>query len=133
MRILVIFLLLVSLAKAEININWCLEYMTTNHPNSSWVVQDDGRRVYISQWDSSLIKPTLEQVYAVWTNAAPWKSNQVIEIKCNTANWKDQQIDGETLADAFKALIICINKRLPATNKITAVEFKAELKGQLQN
>lgn len=54
------------------------------------------------------------------------------EIKASTENWKTNSVDGETLADAFRTLIICINKRLPATNRITALEFKTELKEQLK-
>lgn len=54
------------------------------------------------------------------------------DIKATVANWKTNTVNGATLADAFKALIICINKRLPATNRITATEFKAELKEQLK-
>lgn len=127
----IVFLISVSI-NAQTNVPICLEYMTTNYPGSSWVLQDDGSGVYIRYWQSALAKPTMAQVYAVWPNASVWKSNQVIEAKSNYDTWKTQQVDGETLADAFKALIVCINKRLPATNRITAVEFKLELKQQLQ-
>jgi len=54
------------------------------------------------------------------------------DVKATVANWKTNTVDGETLADAFTALVICINKRLPATNKITMAEFKVELKEQLK-
>lgn len=125
------FLIPVSL-NAQTNLSICLEYMTTNYPTSSWMLQDDGQGVYIKQWNSILAEPTLVQAYSNWPIASIWKSNQVAEIKSDLITWKIQNVDGDTLADAFKALIICINKRLPATNKITAVEFKTELKTQLQ-
>ncbi len=121
--------------KADINanLNTCLEYMTTNYPGSTWILQDDsqGQGVYIKQWSSTMPKPTLEEAYAVWTDASSWKVDKIAEEKSNTDNWKTKQVDGETLADAIKALIICVNKRLPVGNKITAEEFKTELKDQL--
>jgi len=131
--IVILFFLSVISLKAGTNLQWCLEYMTTNYPTSKWTLQDDsnGQGVYIKSWSSPLPKPTLSEAYSNWALASIWKSNQIADTKSDTANWKQNQVDGETLADAFKALIICINKRLPATNKITAVEFKQELKDQL--
>jgi len=36
------------------------------------------------------------------------------------------------MSQAIKALVICVNKRLPAGNKITEVELKAEIKEQIK-
>ena len=111
----------------------CLEYMTTNDPTAKFILwnDSDGNGTYIKQWQSTIPKPTIEEALSNWTNAASWKSNQVAEVNSEIANWKNTPVTGDTLKDAFTALIICINKRLPATNKITASEFKAELKNQI--
>ena len=129
---MIVFLIAVS-ANASTNLNWCLEYMTTNYAGSTWMLQDDsnGLGVYIKNWNSGLAKPTLPNAYAVFPQASIWKSNQVAVSKSDIDAWKDRQIDGDTLAKALKAMVICINKRLPATNKITVVEFKGELKDLL--
>lgn len=132
--VLLLFVLVVRVMAGGENVNTCLEYMTTNHPNSSWVLQDDsnGQGVYIKQWNSTMPKPSIDEAKAMWPQAAPWKSNQVAGVKSDLATWKDKDVDAGTLACALQALVVCINKRLPATNKITAVEFKTELKEQLK-
>ena len=131
-KFLIFFFLIAVNVDAQTNLHTCLEYMTTNYPTSIWMLQDDGQGAYIKQWSSPLAKPTLVQAYSNWPACSIWKSNAVAEAKSDVANWKTQQVDGETLADAFRALIICINRRLPAGTNITAAEFKTELKTQLQ-
>ncbi len=65
------------------------------------------------------------------TNEQAIVNNAIAEPKSDLSTWQTNLVDGTTLADAFRALIICINRRLPAGTNITANEFKTELKKQL--
>lgn len=94
-----------------------------------------------NEYPASYVFPTNEFRYwkkvgtdwvAMTTNEQAAVGDAIAEAKAETANWKTNSVDGDTLADAFRALVICINKRLPATNRITAAEFKAGLKDQLK-
>ena len=68
---------------------------------------------------------------AMSTNEMATVDAAVISNKSNFASWKTQGVTGDTLADALKALVICVNRRIPATNAITVSEFTTELKNQL--
>ena len=68
--------------------------MTTNHPNSSWVFQDDsnGQGIYIKEWRSTLPQPTLASAYSNWPVASVWKSNEVKNVQCNFDKWNAPEL-----------------------------------------
>lgn len=83
--------LLSGIVQAETNLSWCLEYMTTNYPGSSWMLRNDCNGVgpYIKEWHSARPKPTMAEVYAVWSEAKPWKEGKLREEKADYDRWKD--------------------------------------------
>lgn len=128
-------LMIVSLTVASaIALDWqtCLEYKFQDAPEESWELNLTAKGMEVSGWKLTNAIPTQSELQAIEPAAIAWKRNQKVEEKADLTKWKDKQIDGDTLADAYRALVICINKRLPATNQITVSEFKAALKTELQ-
>lgn len=74
------------------DLNVCLMYMTTNYPNSSWQLQNDGGGAYIKSWSSIIPEPTTNKAYSVWPQAAGWYSNYWRLVK-QTQEWKDLRVD----------------------------------------
>jgi hypothetical protein len=69
---------------------------------------------------------------ADWVSMTPAEQAAVVnaekDVKASFDNWKTNTVDGETLAAALRAIVICMNRRVPGTNKITEAEVKVELK-----
>jgi hypothetical protein len=128
----IVFLTTVS-ANAQTNIFWCLEYMTTNHPGSTWMLQDDsnGLGVYIKSWNSTLPKPTIAEALAVWSQAAPWKTNLIKGVQCDFENWNN--VSKEELKAFVLVLIDEINilRAKDALPNRTPAQLKAAIKGKL--
>lgn len=130
MRKLLICMVLCSLAgiaQAQTNLNTCLEYMTTNAPNSSWVLQDDGQGVYIKTWVSSVAKPTIEEAYAVWPQASVWKKDKEDATDVEYNNWtKREKAMIKLLVKEINILRVAAG--LPAR---TEAQVKAALKAEM--
>lgn len=102
--------------------NTCIEYWTRTDPNAKWVLQDDGQGVYIKKYNSTEPEPTEAELQAVEADALDWKKQQ----DAITLSDLDDMEERQKLF--FKALVICINKRLPKGNKITLTELRNEVR-----
>jgi hypothetical protein len=124
----VYFMMAMAAIAEPLNISWCLEYMTTNAPNSKWMLQDDGQGVYIKQWSSTLPKPTIAEASAVWAEAAPWKSNQVNTAKADFDGWDKPELKALVLVLMDEINILRTQAGLPPR---TTAQLKAAIKGKL--
>jgi hypothetical protein len=108
-----------SLSYEDTNLNVCLQYMTTNYPNSTWVLQDDsnGQGVYIKNWSSGLAKPTLAEAYSVWSLAEPWAIARDFELR-KTVYWTNLVNDIDMYAPLLDTY----------TNSVSAVSDNATRK-----
>lgn len=85
----------------------------------------DGTNLVLSEWRLAPPKPTIPQLRAVVAQAAVWKAAKELDEKATV------DLYDERLKAVVKALVKCINLRLPADKRITADELKAAIKEEL--
>lgn len=81
--------------------------------------------MYIKQWNSTVPQPTTAELEAAEAEALAWKAEQ------DKAALADLDTAEEKLKLFLRALVKCVNKRLPAGNKITETELKQEARALL--
>jgi hypothetical protein len=94
----------------------CMEYMTTNIPNArapiDFALQYGDKGLEIIWNIKSMPKPTFAELDAIKTKALAWKSNEVTQAAAKIA-----------ITPGVQALMDAMNKRLPATNRISEAEL----------
>ena len=93
----------------------CMEYMTTNlNARAPWdfALQYGDKGLEIIWNIKTMPKPTFAQLDAIKGKALAWKSNEVTQAAAKIA-----------ITPGVQALMDAMNKRLPATNKITEAEL----------
>jgi hypothetical protein len=73
------------------------------------------------RWEDARPKPTWAAIQAAWDD---YTANHEAEERAKVS---DIETADERLKLVVKALVICVNKRLPAGNKITLDELKQEI------
>jgi len=93
----------------------CMEYMTTKlsaRAPMDFALQYGDKGLEIIWNIKTMPKPTFAQLDAIKGKALAWKSNEVTQAAAKIA-----------ITPAVQALMDAMNKRLPATNKITDAEL----------
>jgi hypothetical protein len=132
--LLMFFGLQMSVVGAEypLSLSTCLKYIHVVEQGKPltdplpWELAGRDHSVWITAWRADYPAPTPEYCVEIEQSAIAWKSASEIEHESTDRNWSKRE------RAIVRALVICINKRLPVGNKITAAELKAEIKEQLQ-